>query len=134
MGLESTEWNLYAYVEDTNIEIDEFGLYRKAFRKRSVKAVEKLRKRFNSRGRKKFLKRLAKDKAAIKAKKLSAADVDKLKKGKVPDGYVVHHKEPLYRGGNNSHDNLDLIKEKDHQKNYKDLHDYDEGDNPYYDR
>lgn len=80
------------------------------------------------------MKRLAKDKAALEEKGLSPADIAKLEKGQVPDGYVVHHKEPLYRGGNNTYKNLDLIKESDHRKNYKDLHDYDEGDNPYFDR
>jgi len=56
-----------------------------------------------------------------------------MKKGDVPTGYVVHHKKPLYRGGNNSYDNLELMKESDHSPKgkYGPLHDYPEGQNPF---
>ena len=54
-----------------------------------------------------------------------------MKKGKVPTGKVVHHKKPLFRGGNNRNSNLDLIDAGFHKKFNKELHWYPEGQNPY---
>jgi len=44
---------------------------------------------------------------------------------------VVHHKKPLFRGGDNSDDNLMLMDSKYHTDNNKMLHWYEEGQNPY---
>lgn len=54
-----------------------------------------------------------------------------MKKGKVPDGFVVHHKKPLFRGGNNRYSNLTLMKADYHKKYNKMLHWYEPGNNPY---
>ena len=124
----------YSYVRDTNSWIDEFGLACEKYRKRTPKQVARLRKNFENRLKKRYLKNLSKDKNKIKELGLSGSDVEKLKKGNVPDGYVVHHKKPLYRGGNNSNDNLDLIKRTKHDKDYSAYHNYPEGANPYGDK
>ena len=133
IGLLSEEFNFYAYVDDSNLYIDELGLYKSAYRKRSKASVKKLRDRFNNKVRKKFIKKLAKDENSLKARGFSDADIEAMKKGDVPTGYVVHHKKPLYRGGNNSYDNLELMKESDHSPKgkYGPLHDYPEGQNPF---
>ena len=54
-----------------------------------------------------------------------------MKKGKVPDDFVVHHKKPLFRSGNNRYSNLTLMKADYHKKYNKMLHWYEPGHNPY---
>jgi hypothetical protein len=51
--------------------------------------------------------------------------------GKMPAGYNVHHKTPLFRGGTNGSGNLEMLTEKFHSDYNKALHWYDEGANPY---
>ena len=101
------------------------------YHKRTVNEVEKMRKTFEKSGgrREKFLKHLAKQPDALE--KYGKDALEKMQKGKVPDGMVVHHKKPLFRGGNNRNSNLDLINEKYHKDNNKALHWYEEGQNPY---
>jgi hypothetical protein len=50
-----------------------------------------------------------------------------------PEGMVVHHKMPLFRGGSNYFDNLILVLNPVHTENNKDLHyyDYGFGENPF---
>jgi RHS repeat-associated protein len=122
--------DLYAYAPNVWRWLDPFGLTCKV-RKRSVKSVAQLRRNFEKSGgaRSRFLKKLAKDPNAVK--KYGKAGVEKMKKGKCPPGMVVHHKKPLFRGGNNSFSNLDLMSKKQHAKNNKALHWYPEGQNPY---
>ena len=131
IGLDSMEFGFYNYVENPNLELDLFGLARNKYSKRTKSNLKAMRKRFGKSGRKKFLKRLGKDPVSLKKQGFSDADIKKIQSGKVPDGYVVHHKKPLYRGGNNNHKNLDLMDETYHQQNSKDLHYYPEGQNPY---
>jgi hypothetical protein len=59
------------------------------------------------------------------------AGVDRMKKGLVPDGFDVHHKKPIFRGGNNRQSNLVLMDKAYHKANSKALHWYPEGENPY---
>ena len=101
------------------------------YHKRTVNEVEKMRKTFEKSGgrREKFLKHLAKQPDALE--KYGKDALEKMQKGKVPDVMVVHHKKPLFRGGNNRNSNLDLINEKYHKDNNKALHWYEEGQNPY---
>ena len=87
-----------------------------------------MRKSFNKNGRKKFLKRLGKDVDALKRDGFNDNQIKDIQAGKVPTGFEVHHKKPLFRGGNNSSSNLDLVTKKFHKDNFKELH-YYEGNN-----
>lgn len=76
-----------------------------------------------------FPQRTAKDPMSIP--RYGFAAVIDMKLGKVPVGLVVHHKKPIFRGGNNSFNNLVLMDKKIHAANKKSLHWYAEGGNPY---
>lgn len=51
--------------------------------------------------------------------------------GTAPPDWVVHHEQPLFRGGDNSYDNLILVPKQWHTDNFFDLHFYPEGQNPF---
>lgn len=79
--------------------------------KRDRTQYAQLRRDFDNHGRADFLKRLGADKEAeLRAAGFDDADIALIKQGKVPEGYQVHHKKPLDDGGDNSFDNLVLIK------------------------
>lgn len=50
---------------------------------------------------------------------------------KLPKGYIIHHKKPLYRGGNNDYSNLRIMKNSFHNRYTKRLHHYEKGKNIY---
>ncbi|AYN04414.1 HNH endonuclease signature motif containing protein [Flavobacterium sp. 140616W15] len=91
-----------------------------------------MRKNFNSRGRKKFLKRLGKDEKSLRDRGFSETQIKEIKLGNVPKDYEVHHKKPLFRGGDNNFNNLDLMEKADHKKYFKELHYYEGDVSPYY--
>jgi uncharacterized protein len=79
--------------------------------KRDRTQYAQLRRDFDNHGRADFLKRLGAEKEAeLRAAGLNDADIALINQGKVPEGYQVHHKKPLDDGGDNSFDNLVLIK------------------------
>jgi RHS repeat-associated protein len=125
--------NLYEFGLNTLEWIDPLGLSCKPtkFHKRTVAEVKALREAFDKSGgaREKFLKALAKEPGAVK--KYGSEAVEQMKKGKVPDNMVVHHKKPLFRGGTNKKSNLTLMDKTDHSKRNKELHWYPEGQNPF---
>lgn len=84
--------------------------------KRDPADAEDLRKAFDRTERKKFLKDLSNNQEALKKAGLSDDDILDLEDGLVPDGWQVHHKLPLDDGGNNSLDNLVLIKNEPYHK------------------
>ena len=131
IGLASEEYNFYNFVFDTNNELDLYGLARSKYATRSKASLKAMRKRFKKTGRKKFLKSLGKDVEGLKKRGFSDDDIKIIQSGNTPDGYTVHHKKPLFRGGDNSSKNLDLMKTADHEANSKALHYYPEGQNPY---
>jgi len=64
--------------------------------------------------RKDFLQKLGNDPeytAALKSAGLSSKEIKDLKSGKTPEGYQVHHKVPRDYGGDNSFENLILMKD-----------------------
>jgi hypothetical protein len=74
---------------------------------------EQMRKEFNSKYRKAFLKSLEKDPekvAALRRAGLGDSDFQLLHNGKVPPGYQVHHKIPIDDNGTNDFSNMVLIK------------------------
>lgn len=84
------------------------------YTKRSLAARWKLRREFNNGGRQSFLKSLT-EKDLLDAG-IPKNQWDKVRNGKVPKGYQVHHIHPLDDSGTNAMDNLVLIKNSpDHQ-------------------
>ncbi|HFC8549916.1 TPA: RHS repeat-associated core domain-containing protein [Neisseria lactamica] len=126
--------NLYWFAPNIQGWIDPWGLAKNRYRVRSVAEVAQLRARFDRSGgvRERYLKKLARTPEATKTTfGCTDDDIEKMKKGKVPDGFVVHHKKPLFRGGNNRYSNLTLMKADYHKKYNKMLHWYEPGHNPY---
>jgi len=91
-----------------------------------------MRDRFNRRGRKKFLKKMGKDVDGLQERGFTDKEIKTIQSGNVPTDYIVHHKQPLFRGGNNSYNNLNLIKEKFHQDNFKELYYYNGDSSSFY--
>ena len=132
IGLAGDNPTLYGFVEDTNGWIDVWGLYKSCYRKRSKGNVKRMRKSFNKKKRKEFVIYLAnKHEDYLRSKGISASDIAKMKNGKVPPGYEIHHIVPLYRGGSNNKNNLILMEKEYHKINSSTLHDYDEALNPF---
>jgi hypothetical protein len=59
------------------------------------------------------------------------AELGDMQSGMVPEDWLVHHKQPLFRSGDNSYDNLILVPKQWHSDNFFDLHFYPEGQNPF---
>jgi len=105
---------------------------RNKYQKRTPEEVEKLRKEFDGKNgaRAKFVKQYADSPEA--ANRFTPAQLEKMKKsGQMPKGWVVHHKQPLFRGGDNSPANMRVMKDTFHRTHSKKLHYYPEGQNPY---
>jgi len=88
------------------------------YKKRPKAEREKLRNKFQTQ-RKHFLKDLANSPDKVKQLKkagLSDIDLEIMRNEKVPEGFQVHHKLPLDDGGDNSFDNLVLIKNHPYHK------------------
>jgi hypothetical protein len=88
------------------------------YTKRNPADTKTLRKAFRG-VRKKFVEHISgnsKDLAILRAAGLSERQIGKLKSGKVPKGFQVHHKLPLDDGGDNSFSNLVLIKNHPYHK------------------
>ncbi|GEM_PF-3123802 len=74
---------------------------------------QELRKQFDSKYRKQFLKNTAGNPDNLETLKkagLTDRDIQMMQNGKVPPGYQVHHKIPLDDGGTNDFSNFVLIK------------------------
>ena len=93
-------------IEVPNVEIRAID-----YVKRDPADVAVLRKEFDSRVRTEFLGEIAKiDDVSLKNLGLFTDDIARIRAGRVPKNYQVHHKLPLDDGGTNSLDNLVLIK------------------------
>ena len=84
--------------------------------KRDTVDLQKLRNEFDSSTRKELLKDLSKDTDNLKKAGFSTKDIIKLQKGRVPDGWQVHHKLPLDDSGINTFDNMILIRNEPYHK------------------
>lgn len=84
--------------------------------KRSTDELNILRKEFNSSIRKKFIEDLSNNIDYLKKIGFSDIDILKMRNGRVPNGWQVHHKLPLDDSGTNSFDNLVLIKNEPYHK------------------
>ncbi|WP_426133030.1 RHS repeat-associated core domain-containing protein [Pseudomonas sp. PWP3-1b2] len=123
-------FNLYQYSPNPLTWIDPWGL-KTCYHKRTKSEIKKIRANFDKKGgaKEKYMKKLAKDPKSLL--KYGPAGVDRMKKGQVPEGFDVHHKKPIFRGGNNRQSNLELMDKSYHKANSKALHWYPEGENPY---
>jgi len=87
------------------------------YTKRSKEARIELRRKFENKHRKEFMLEFAKlGDEKLKSYGFTNGDILRIKDGLSPKGYVVHHKLPLDDGGDNSMDNLILIKEEPDHK------------------
>lgn len=89
------------------------------YTKRSKQEALVMRKQFNSIIRKNYIKKLVSSEAGIQELKkagLNDTDILRMKAGKNPVGYQVHHKLPLDDSGTNDFDNLILIKNDPYHK------------------
>ena len=127
--------NLRQYAPNPSGWVDPTGLacWQDKFRKRPKEEVEKLRREFDSKHRGEYLKQLASTPGADRA--FSADQLAAMRNGNAPLGsdgklMVVHHKVPLFRGGENATANFDLLTASEHQQRMKDLHYYPDGKNP----
>ncbi len=96
-----------------SVQLPGFHNIQLQYTKRTSAAREALRRKFDSTERKSFIKSLGNDaakRAALKKSGLTDAEIDEMGKGVRPKGYQIHHKLPLDDGGDNSFDNLLLIK------------------------
>ncbi|WP_348920548.1 T7SS effector LXG polymorphic toxin [Enterococcus rotai] len=84
--------------------------------KRGKEELITLRNKFNSSSRKNFLESIGKNETKLKNAGFSKKDIEKIKNGRVPDGWQVHHKLPLDDSGTNDFDNLVLIKNEPSHK------------------
>jgi RHS repeat-associated protein len=98
------------------------------YHKITVGEVLTLRKAFPA-VRKKYLQDFAETDMA--KRHFTLLQRDKMAAGIMPEGYNLHHKTPLFRGGTNESSNLELLTEKFHSDYNKALHWYEEGANPY---
>jgi hypothetical protein len=95
----------------TAYEIPGWHLQQIDYVKRLPEARNELRQAFNQGVRKDFVKDLAANHAdELRAADLSEADIQRLARGRIPEGYQVHHILPLDDGGTNAYDNLVLIR------------------------
>lgn len=86
------------------------------YKKRATEELNKLRKEFNTSIRKSFLEDISKDVEYLKKVGFSDKDILKIKNGRVPNGWQVHHKLPLDDSGTNTFENLVLIKNEPYHK------------------
>ena len=84
--------------------------------KRSLEERKALRTAFDSTERKNFLIRLSENEQLLKDAGLTEIDILDMKDGLVPEGWQVHHKLPLDDSGDNSFQNLVLIKNEPYHK------------------
>jgi hypothetical protein len=125
---------VYGILKGEKVFLKDFYIDTFEYIKRASEELNKLRKAFNSSERKKFLEKISKDADNIKDLKKAGLTDDEIKlieNGKVPQGYQVHHKKPLDDGGDNSFDNLVLIKNDPYHKSITNLQaDLTKGMNP----
>ena len=84
--------------------------------KRSLEERKALRKAFDSTERKIFFKKLSENEQMLKEAGLTEIDILDMKDGLVPEGWQVHHKLPSDDSGDNSFENLVLIKNDPYHK------------------
>ena len=111
-GDESFTWKL----RGENVTLNDVTRQNISYVKRNSVELQNLRNEFNTNTRKAFLQDLGKNFYHLKDAGFSETDIVKIQKGRVPDGWQVHHKLPLDDSGTNSFDNLVLIQNEPYHK------------------
>ena len=102
---------------------------RTKYHKRTITENDQLRKEFN--GVKPTFIRFYSETPEAK-KRFTPQELAKMTKGgKLPKDFIIHHKLPLFRGGDNAFNNFRVMNKKFHMRFNKRLHWYDEGKNIY---
>lgn len=97
--------------EDLGHVLPDVPVVEMVYHRRAKAERAALREEFNDGVRQSFLQHLARDKSGeLRARGFSNRTLESLFKGKVPPGYNVHHIKPLDDGGDNSFDNLVLMR------------------------
>lgn len=101
-------------------KIDKIKTVKMKYTKRKKEERKELRSNFNNKRKAEYCKEIANKEEVVKLLKelnVSQKEIDFMKeKGIVPKGFQVHHKKPLDDGGDNSSDNLVLIKNHPYHK------------------
>jgi Pretoxin HINT domain len=105
--------------------------YNPSLRVSPPETVAAVRSAFNSSVRTSFIKNWAATSAQAKRLLSSAELLIASKRGLLPEGFVVHHMVPIYRGGTNVFSNLRVMRQSFHKKFSEALHNYPVGRNPY---
>jgi len=115
-GAETTEEPVKIKLHGVEHTIPDWHMHEISYTKRTDAAREALRDAFPP-VRRSFVKDLAENHAAeLSDAGMSKGDIAMMAKGRIPEGYQVHHVLPLDDGGTNATDNLVLIRnEPDHQ-------------------
>jgi len=115
-GAETAEQPVKINLHGVEHTIPDWHMQEISYTKRTDAAREALRDAFPP-VRRAFVKDLAQNHAAeLREAGMSEGDIAMMAKGRVPEGYQVHHMLPLDDGGTNATDNLVLIKnDPDHQ-------------------
>jgi len=110
--------------DGTVVALTNVSMERLTYTKRGAEEREVLRREFNNRIRRQFLNELGNmDDAYLLNLGLLTADINRIRAGRVPRGYHVHHKIPLDDSGDNDFDNLILIRHRPYHiilTNYQD--------------
>ena len=115
---------VYGILKGEKVFLKDFYLDTFEYIKRVPEELNNLRKAFNYSERKKFLVSISNDADNVKELKKAGLSDEQLKiieNGNVPYGYQVHHKKPLDDGGDNSIENLILIKNDPYHKSITNL-------------
>ena len=96
--------------------LDDVKVQEISYVKRNSTELKTLRDEFNTTTRKAFLEDLGNNAEYLRNAGFSETDILKIKNGRVPDGWQVHHKLPLDGSGTNSFDNLVLIQNEPYHK------------------
>lgn len=108
-----SDLNVHAPLKGDTVPLPGFHTISLAYTKRTTSARKALRNKFDASIRKNFIKHLGNSpemRARLKQSGLTNSEIDDMGNGIRPDKYQVHHKLPLDDGGDNSFDNLMLIK------------------------
>lgn len=99
------------------------------YHERSSQEVASLREEFNSlKGS--FVRKYALSSEA--ARRFTPQQIAKMTRtGQLPDGWIIHHMRPLFRGGDNSFENFRVMPRAFHQRHFQRLHWYEPNYNPY---
>ncbi|MCG8312015.1 MAG: HNH endonuclease [Pseudomonadales bacterium] len=114
--LRTSSQTLKGTYKSKSFDMPDMALQEISYTKRDRTEYKELRKDFSKKGgvRETFLKTLAADDSAkLLEAGLTEKDLVLMQNGRVPEGdWAVHHKIPIDDGGDNSLDNLVLIKNK----------------------